>query len=129
MSEAKANNQNNGSTNRLVGWLISYQMDEKGKAFEIRSGRTLIGPQGANNGRLITVDSAELSSPHLAMKASNKHTIVVQDIFSDEGSFVLRSGSNEEKQVDGPIELKHGDWLRVGAKTRFQLCLIDGPTR
>jgi hypothetical protein len=113
--------------NRLVGWLISYAMDENGFTYEIRSGRSLIGSEDDPTARLLTLEDKSISAPHLALKASAKHKVMIQDIFSEHGSFVIREGSDKEEVISGPTELRHGDWLRVGKNSRFQVCLIDGP--
>jgi hypothetical protein len=115
--------------NRLIGWLISYAMDDKGASYELRSGRYLLTSQDTEDERTIMVEEESISAPHLAMSASPKHVLVVQDIFSDHGTFVRRADATQEIPVTGPTEINHGDWLRIGEKTRFQVCLIDGPGR
>lgn len=114
------------NANRLVGWLVSYQSDEMGTAHEIRSGRTLIGADSSGGDRAIKIKDTTVSSPHSALHASRAHEILVQDVFSDAGTYVCRSDSQHEQSVSGPIELQHGDWLRIGDSIRFQLCLIEG---
>jgi hypothetical protein len=120
---------NNVSKNRLVGWLVSYQMSDKGSFYEIRSGRTIISFDKASQERVIAVAEPGVSSPHLALSASPKHRVMILDIFSDRGSYVTKGNSGNERKVDGPTEVEHGDWLRIGDNTRFQVCLIDGPGR
>lgn len=114
---------------RLVGWLISYGLDEEGAAYEIRTGRTFIGSKNGLDDCVITVNEGTIDAPHAAMSASAKHRIMVQDLFSDSGTFLTRSDNSKESKVSGPVELQHGDWLRLGDNTRFQLCLIDKPSR
>jgi hypothetical protein len=116
------------SNDRLVGWLISYALDRMGKAFEIRSGRTFLGNQELGE-RSITLNAEDISIAHAALSASTHHKVVLQDVFSQSGTFIAQSGAAQEQRVQGPIEVKHGDWLRFGNKTRFQVCLIDGPSR
>jgi hypothetical protein len=118
-----------GSGNgRLVGWLVSYGLDAKGASFEIRSGRSFVTSESSTDGlRMIAVEDSSISAPHLALSATPKHRVMVQDIFSETGSYLCRSGDRDEKRIDGPTEVSHGDWLRVGENTRFQVCLIDGP--
>ncbi|MCB0309694.1 MAG: hypothetical protein KDD42_00580 [Bdellovibrionales bacterium] len=125
----KSKSVSNSKSNRLIGWLVSYAKDEKGTAHEIRAGRTIITSEDDQQSRIITIADADLSAPHLAMQASTKHSIMVQDIFSESGSFIVDGKSGAERAVSGPVELRHGDWIRVGATIRFQLCLIDGPNR
>lgn len=115
------------TTNRLVGWLVSFGIEESGFSYEIRAGRCFVGSAKQDGLRILTVDESSVSTPHLAMKASAKHRVMVQDVFSEHGSFITRDGKTKEELISGPTELRHGDWLRVGKNTRFQVCLIDGP--
>ncbi len=115
---------------RLVGWLVSYGLDELGSAFEIRAGRSfIVARKSCCDGRTFDIDEDSISSPHLVMKATPKHKVMVQDIFSDNGSYITRCNSDKEQPITGPTEIRHGDWIRVGKSTRFQVCLIDGQTR
>lgn len=115
--------------NRLIGWLVSYEEDEFGSAHEIRLGRTLISAENGIQARCITIPNGELSSPHSAVNATAKHRVFIQDIFSEQGTYVTRSSKEESESVEGPVELRHGDWLKFGEGHRFQLCLIDRPNR
>jgi hypothetical protein len=117
---------------RLVGWLISYAVDEKGAYHEIRAGRSLItsldGSDQILEQKVISIDGAGIDLPHAALKASSKHRLMLNDVFSQQGTYIRKAGSNSESKVEGPIEVGHGDWLRFGAESRFQVCLIDAPT-
>ena len=117
------------SDNRLVGWLVSYGLDELGATHEIRSGRSFVASEDSGPGRVMAVIESSISSPHLAIKATPRHRVMVQDIFSDHGSFITRADNNKEYPITGPTEIKHGDWIRVGQNVRFQVCIIDGPNR
>lgn len=126
-----SNNEQNKQSGRkrLIGWLVSYAENSLGEAHEIWSGRTFISSQRNSSGNTIEVNVSDVSAPHLAMSASVKHRVLVQDIFSDQGSAVQKSGQQQEQPLRGPMEIDHGDWIRVGKQTRFQVCLIDGPSR
>lgn len=126
---SNAQSVNSAPSNRLIGWLVSYELENQGKAFEIRAGRTLVSADSEGRSRLISINASGVSSPHLALSASPKHTVLVQDIFSDQGSYITKADSTDERPVRGAVELQHGDWLRIGPKTRLQLCLIDKPAR
>ncbi|MCB0355097.1 MAG: FHA domain-containing protein [Bdellovibrionales bacterium] len=121
--------ESTAGSNRLVGWLVSYAQDDLGKAYEIRAGRTLISSHRDAEERVIMVDEQTVSSPHSAMKASPSHELVLQDIFSDGGTFVRKSSDEKENRITGPVSLQHGDWLRFGEADPLQVCLIDGPKR
>ena len=110
---------------RLVGWLVSYGLDSLGAAYEIRAGRLLISSTPASDVRTISVAESSVSAPHVAVSASAAHQVLIQDIFSAHGTFITKSGADKEQRVTGPTPLHHGDWLRIGDKMRFQVCLID----
>ena len=129
MSNTNASKGGAARENRLVGWLVSYEMDNKGKSFEIRAGRSLMSSENSQDKRVITVRENSVSAPHVALSASPRHKVMVQDIFSEFGTYLTKASSGKELEVQGPTELEHGDWLRIGDKTRLQVCLIDGPRR
>lgn len=113
--------------NRLVGWLVSYGLDAQGAAFEIRAGRTMITAGKSDGVHTISVLDETVSTPHAAINAVVRDQVVlVQDIFSECGTFITRSGERDEVPVEGPVVLNHGDWLHIGETVRFQVCLIDG---
>lgn len=127
-TKKKKSSGNSAGANRLVGWLVSYGMDVDGFAYELRSGRTFVGSNNQNGMRLLTLEDRSVSAPHLAVKATAKHRVLIQDIFSEHGSFITREGKSKEELLSGPTELRHGDWIRLGKSARFQVCLIDGPS-
>jgi len=127
---SKADSQaTNATSGRLVGWLVSYSEDDLGTAHEIRSGRTLISSGRIGENRVITVSDKSVSLPHSALRASQKHRITIQDIFSESGTYLQKSEDDSEVKLNEPTEIDHGDWVRFGAAERYQLCLIDNPKR
>lgn len=128
-NEAPRHEKSAKSISRLVGWLVSYASEARGAFFEIRAGRSIISSEKASSERCIMVQEDSISAPHCAMSASTRHTVVLQDIFSENGTWIVKSGSKDEKPINGPVEIEHGDWIRIGDNTRFQVCLIDGPGR
>ncbi len=119
-------NNNNKKNNRLVGWLVSYQNAERGSYYELREGRSFVGSGIIQGERIISMDSKEFSTAHAVLNASPEHRVMIQDIFSQSGTFVSKSGHSDEVPANGPIELSHGDWIRLGNNLKFQVCLIDG---
>jgi len=116
------------NTERLVGWLVSYDLDENGYSFQILSGRTFISKEALGLEKEIEIQDDSLSTPHLVLLATQDHTLYVEDIFSEAGTYYQR-GNDTEKQIWEPTELKHGDWLIIGNNIRFQVCLIDGQSK
>ena len=123
--EVRSAGQTEKRRGRLVGWLISYGLNVQGVAYEVRSGRTFLGSQNDIDNSTIVVAEPTIDTPHLAIKANQKHRVLVQDVFSRSGTFIQRGDSDQEERLEGPIELGHGDWLRIGSSTRFQFCLIQ----
>ena len=119
----------NQKKGRLVGWLVSYGLSDSGESYEIRSGRSFIGSSDEGLSRSISVNESSIDSPHLAIKASQKHRVHILDVFSRAGSFVRRRDSDSETKIDGSTEVGHGDWIRIGNSVRFQVCLVDGAGR
>jgi len=111
---------------KLVGWLVSFGLDAAGEYFELRSGRTLISANNSNDNSTITLSENSVSSPHMAVSASASHKLLIQDIFSRHGTYITKSDDKEETRLEGPTQVEHGDWIRIGQNTRFQVCLIDG---
>jgi hypothetical protein len=123
--EGTSASQGGPQPNRLIG----YGLADMGAAYEIRQGRSFRSAVVNTDSRTIAVDDEGIASPHLALSASHKHKVLVQDIFSEEGSFLSKGTNAEEIRVTGPVYVEHGDWLRIGSRIRFQVCLIDGPSR
>ena len=123
MSAAK----NGSGDTSLLGWLVSYELDQEGFSFEIREGRTLISADGTTAAHFLSLNEKSISSPHAALLAQEYHKVMLQDIFSEHGCFLTRAGDEKEVPIDGPVAIAHGDWIRIGNKNRFQVCLIDDP--
>jgi len=129
--------ENLSKAQRLIGWLVSYGLDSNGIAFELRSGRIFVSSgslmpsgqndiDGKNQNKCIVINDESVSPLHLAINATASHQLFIQDIFSEHGTFLKRSGESEEKKITGACEIRHGDWIRIGEKNRFQVCLIHG---
>ena len=128
MKSGKENQANKG-VKKLIGWLVSYQNNDRGCYYELRSGKVFVGGGVIEGERVISLDNKEFSTPHAVLSASTDHTLVVQDVFSDSGTFFRRSGTADEIEVHGPVSLEHGDWIRFGDTLRFQVCIADGGSR
>lgn len=123
----------NESAGKLIGWLVSYAGNAQGQAHELRTGRFIVsspaGQAGNAEERLIAIEEQSVSAPHAAMNALPNHKLVVQDIFSQHGSYLTKANSAQETPITGPVEVGHGDWIRLGERTRFQVCLVDAPAK
>ena len=115
---------------KLIGWLVSYQNSDRGSYYEIREGRSFIANGGVTGERIIAIDDATLSNPHTVIQASSDFRLELQDVFTKAGTFIRKSGASQETALHGgPTELEHGDWVRIGEQTKFQVCLINGGSK
>ncbi len=128
IEEAKASpvkNENIGrkmnESNKLLGWFVNYSTDSNGKYFEIRTGKKFIGRQELREHDLIIPDSA-ISTPHCLLNAEGGK-LGLQDLMSDQGTFVKAVGENEFRKIDSTVTLKHGDILKLGTYELI-VCLI-----
>jgi hypothetical protein len=106
----------------LVGWLVNYDQDAKGVAGEIRSGKFFIGRQRLRKHDMVIGDSA-ISTPHCLMAASCSGGLVVQDLMSDQGTFIKKRGAGSFVKVQDSTKVEHGDCLRFGGY-EVLVCLV-----
>jgi pSer/pThr/pTyr-binding forkhead associated (FHA) protein len=111
--ETSIDEQSLVSGNRLVGWIVSYDLDPAGKDFKIFEGRTKIGRSTVNN---IVIDKPEISDEHvLLLNRDNK--FIIQDQLSANGTFV------NGKKVEERNEVKDNDIIKLGSIS-FKLKII-----
>ena len=94
---------------KLVGWLVSYTLDEMGVDFKLYEGRNIIGRDMDCN---ITVNDKMVSGHHAVLLfRAGKYSIT--DSQSSHGTFV----NGEDIELE-PRYIKDGDTITVG-QTRF----------
>jgi len=91
---------------RLVGWLVSYTIDEMGVSFELYEGRNIIGRDTDCN---IAVANDNMMSGKHATLLFRENTYSVRDEMSAHYTFV----NNENIEIEAHI-LKDGDEIRMG---------------
>lgn len=111
-----------GESEMLVGWFVNYSTNKKGTSFEIRLGRQFVGRQSLREDDLIIQDSA-ISTPHCLLQVDTYGNVMLQDLMSENGTFVKKTGESDFVQVDSSIELQHGDRVRLGSY-EMVVCLI-----
>lgn len=90
---------------KLVGWLVSYTLDNMGMDFKLYEGRNIIGRR---NDCQITIADKTVSGNHaVILFRAGKYSITDQQ--STQGTFV-----NEEDIELEPRYLKDGDTIRIG---------------
>lgn len=93
------------STRKLVGWLVSYTLDDMGVDYKLYEGRNIIGRDNDCN---ITVNDKMVSGKHaVILFRAEKYSISDQQ--SSHGTFV-----NEEDIELAPHYIKDGDIIRIG---------------
>jgi hypothetical protein len=99
----------------LIGWLVSFKEDSKGKAIELRSGRCFIGRGQLRNSDIVFGHDS-VSTPHGMLVASESEGLSFQDLMSERGTYVLRNGGkvSEWSQILNSTSLSHGDRVRFG---------------
>lgn len=90
---------------KLVGWLVTYSIDELGADYKLYEGRNIIGRDLDCN---ITVNDNHMSGKHAVLLfRANKYSLT--DSQSSHGTFV-----NDEDIELEPRYLRDGDIIRMG---------------
>ncbi len=106
----------------LTGWFVHFSANPHGVSQEIRSGRYFISGQRLKETDLV-VDHASVSTPHCVVQTSPDTGLKVQDLLSENGTFVRRVGETDYVQYSDAVEINHGDWLRIGSY-EIMVCLV-----
>ncbi len=109
---------------KVIGFLVSFDADENGECFDIRSGRLLITCRPTDQGDYILIDDPTVSPLHAIIRATKEGKVEVLDQLSEYGTGITRSGQADEIEVAGSrMVIQHGDILRFGER-RFIVVLI-----
>ena len=90
---------------KLVGWLVSYSIDECGVDFRLYEGRNIIGRD--KDCQIIVPDAGATGRHAVLLYRNGKYSITDQQ--SSNGTYV-----NEEDIELDPRYLKDGDMIRIG---------------
>lgn len=108
----------------IVGFLVSYDKDENGEVFELRSGRLVITSDRSTSGNVLFIDDETVSPSHAVIRVSPDGDIQVLDQLSEFGTRVQQLGGEKTVELSGvKASLGHGDMLLLG-KRRFHVALI-----
>ena len=99
--------KDSSSLNRLVGWLVSYDIDPDGIDFKLYGGRTKIG---SSNHCKIFVNDSTISEEHVLLLCKDEK-IILQDELSANGTFV------NGKRIEERVLLNDGDEIKLGSVT------------
>jgi hypothetical protein len=92
---------------RLVGWLVSYDIDPAGIDFKLYKGRIKIGRSKQCQ---IIVNDSTISEEHVLLLYKDKK-FILQDELSANGTFV------NGKQIEERVLLEDGDEIKLGSVT------------
>ena len=102
----------NRKRRRIVGWIISYELDPFGADFRIYEGRNTIGRDTTND---ITIIEESVSGKHAILLYRNGN-FFLRDEMSSNGTYV----NGEEILPDTPKRLNDGDIIVFGiGKAKF----------
>lgn len=99
------NTPESSARRRLVGWLVSYQLDPYGISYSIYEGRNKIGRDVKND---ITISDNTVSDIHVIL------------LFRNDKYFLIDQGSSNGTYINGqeidfqPVELKDNDKVTLG---------------
>lgn len=107
-SNALAGNAQGG---KLVGFLLSYDVDPRGSFWTLRMGDNKVGRKGATDGLDIEIDHPTVSSNHAVVHVGEHALARIEDMRSANGTLL------HDKAIagQGQRELRDGDRVRFGA--------------
>ena len=109
---------------KIVGFLISYDKDQFGEIFELRTGRWLITSRPIEHGEYLLMEDDSISPLHGILRVTDDGKIQILDQLSEFGTGVTPAGATTENEVAGAMtNIHHGDLVRFG-KRRFVTCLV-----
>jgi len=106
-AKKKKSVKDSSSLIKLVGWLVSYDIDPAGIDFKLYEGRTKIGR--SNHCKIIVNDST-ISEEHVLLLCKDEK-IILQDELSANGTFV------NGKRIEERVLLEDGDEIKLGSVT------------
>jgi hypothetical protein len=96
---------------RLVGFLVTYDLNPDGLYYPVYEGHSLVGRKDAAPGLDVGIEHPTVSSNHAAFHLdSNKHMAQVEDLQSANGTLL----NNTAIAGQGRREVRDGDRLRFG---------------
>ncbi|MBM3424734.1 MAG: FHA domain-containing protein [Bacteroidetes bacterium] len=98
------------ATRKMVGWLVSYTLDEMGIDYRIYEGNNTVG-RAHNNSIIIRQDNV-ISSKHISILC-RQNKFWIRDEMSANGTLL----NGIDMELDKVFELKDGDIIKMGNTT------------
>lgn len=111
---------------KLIGFLVSYELDRYGRYVELREGRLLVSCDGRASDNCLVITDPSVSPMHAIMRISSNGTIMILDQLSEHGTRIKRCGSGKEEALLGDKgALEHGDVVIFG-ECAYHVCVLKG---
>ena len=101
------------ATRKIMGWIISYDLDPMGIDYRIYEGRNILGSSTSCD--ITIVGDNSVSGTHCVILC-RKNKFEISDEMSSNGTFL----NNEELDSRQPTKLNDGDEIKLGEKTMFK---------
>ena len=101
------------ATRKIMGWIISYDLDPMGIDYRIYEGRNILGSKTSCD--ITIVGDNSVSGTHCVILC-RKNKFEISDEMSSNGTFL----NNEELDSRQPTKLNDGDEIKLGEKTMFK---------
>lgn len=109
---------------KIVGFFVSFDKDNNGEVYEIRSGRWLLTSRPTDHSDFILIEDESISPLHAIVRATNDGKIQILDQLSEFGTAITSKGAAEEQDITGSMtSVSHGDRIRFGRRV-FVVCLV-----
>jgi hypothetical protein len=111
---------------KLVGFLVSFELDRLGRYIELREGRLLVSSEGSSTDNCLVISDPSVSSMHAIMRISSNGAIMILDQLSEHGTKIKRCDSGKEEALLGDKgTLEHGDVVIFG-ECAYHVCILKG---
>ena len=109
---------------KLVGFLVTYQVDPLGEYIELREGRLLVSRTGGASDNCLVIADPSVSPMHAIMRISSDGTILILDQLSEHGTRIKRRASGKEETLLGDKStLEHEDVVIFG-ECAYHVCIL-----
>ena len=108
----------------IVGFLVSFDGNQNGDVFELRSGRLIVSCEPASGGSYLVIEDPSVSPMHAILRISTTGEVQVLDQLSEFGTHIKRFGVEEEEHISGEKStIEHGDVIKFGNRV-FHVCIL-----
>lgn len=109
---------------KVLGFLVSYDEDEKGSYFPLQAGRMIITSEANGTGDHFLVADKSVSPMHAIIRVSGDGKIQVLDQLSENGTRIQREHEEDLELSGDKGELRQGDIVSFGER-KYHVCLVQ----